>query len=421
MTREKGKSPFSPGKPVPPELFVGRAAEINKILVRGSAQVAAGKSVSIFVQGEYGIGKSSIANYVQRAAESKHGLLRVYTNLGGAQDLKDMSIRILEAVVRAGSGNSRASEKVAAWLSKYVGKQSLFGVTINFEALRRDAPSLETPGQMLGFFRETLARVGTPIKGIFLALDELNGIVNNAQFSHFIKGLVEENAMSTEPLPLLLMLCGVEERRRTMIKHHPPIDRIFDIIEIEKMDQAEMEEFFTRSFAEADMTVDRQAMKTLTMYSAGLPKVMHVIGDEAYFRDTDGKISQADAFSAVVSAADEIGRKFVGQQVYKALRSPDYHSILAKIGGHGSMADASFTKRHIAEGLTEGEKKKLGNFLQRMKKLNVIRNGDSAGEYVFNVQMVRVYIWLHAVMESANKEEEVTDVAGENTKDFPTS
>jgi len=81
------------------------------------------------------------------------------------------------------------------------------------------------------------------------------------------------------------------------IKHHPPIDRIFDIIEIEKMDQAEMEEFFTRSFAEADMTVDRQAMKTLTMYSAGLPKVMHVIGEKENFRvafRSDASDTQSD-------------------------------------------------------------------------------------------------------------------------------
>jgi hypothetical protein len=30
-------------------------------------------------------------------------------------------------------------------------------------------------------------------------------------------------------------------------------------------------------------------------------------------------------------AADEVGKKYVDQQVYKALRSKDYHSILAKI------------------------------------------------------------------------------------------
>lgn len=59
----------------------------------------------------------------------------------------------------------------------------------------------------------------------------------------------------------------------------------------------------------------------------------------------------------------------------------------------------SFTKKQAAEGLNDSERKKLNNFLQRMKKLNVIRSGDTAGEYVFNVKMVRLYIWLNSLNE----------------------
>lgn len=395
-SREKGKSPFHPGQPIPAELFVGRKLQIDRILQRGAAQVAAGKPVAMFVQGEYGIGKSSIANYVQRVAEQKYKLLRVYVNLGGAKDIEDLAGRVLEAVVRAGETNVSTAERVKGWLGKYVGKQQMFGFTLNLEALKADIPSLSTPGQMLAFLRETLARMGDAAGGVFLVLDELNGIVNNPQFAHFIKGFVEENAMASTPLPLLLMLCGVEERRRAMIQCHPPIDRIFDIVEIEKMDRGEMKEFFERSFREADIKVEPAAMEILVLNSAGFPKIMHVVGDEAYYLDRDGVLDFAEATDAVMNAAEEVGRKYVDQQVYKALRSPDYHSILRKIASHGPSGDG-FTKKDVADGLTTAEQKKLGNFLQRMKKLNVIRSGDSAGEYVFNVQMVRLYIWLKSI------------------------
>ncbi len=397
-SREKGKSPFHPGQPIPAELFVGRKLQIDRILQRGAAQVAAGKPVAMFVQGEYGIGKSSIANYAQRVAEQKYKLLRVSVNLGGAKDIEDLAGRVLEAVVRAGETNVSTAERVKGWLGKYVGKQQLLGLTLNLEALKADTPSLSTPGQMLAFLRETLVRMGDAAGGVFLVLDELNGIVNNPHFAHFIKGFVEENAMATTPLPLLLMLCGVEERRRAMIQCHPPIDRIFDIVEIEKMDRGEMKEFFERSFREADMAVDAKAMDALITYSAGFPKIMHVVGDEAYYLDQDGTLDYTEAMDAVVSAAEEVGRKYVDQQVYKALRSLDYQSILQKIAGLGPSGD-SFFKRDVADGLTPAELKKLGNFLQRMKKLNVIRSGDSAGEYVFNVQMVRLYIWLKSFVK----------------------
>jgi len=402
MPIEKGKSPFHPGQPVPAELFVGRREQIERILQRGASQVAAGKPIAIFVQGEYGIGKSSVANYVQRVAEREHKLLRVHVNLGGAVDMSDFAVRLLEAVVNAGARNSTVAERVKGWLGKYIGKQQLFGFTINLEALKADAPALSTPGQMIAFLRETLARMGDAIQGIFLTLDELNGILNNPKFAHFIKGLVEENALSQIPVPLLLMLCGVEERRRTMIQHHPPVDRIFDVVDIEKMSQTEMVEFFSRSFRDAEMTVAPKAMETITLYSAGFPKIMHVVGEEAYFLDSDGILTAEEASQAVMRAADEVGRKFVNQQVYKAIRSDDYRSILKKIATLGPTKD-SFLKKEVSEGLTPGEKKKLDNFLQRMKKLNVIRAGETAGQYVFNLQMVRLYIWLRSLEDGSEK------------------
>ena len=70
----KGKSPFYPGQPVPVELFVGRAKQIDRIMNRAVAQVSAGKPIAVFVQGEYGIGKSSIAGFVQWIAEKHQAL-----------------------------------------------------------------------------------------------------------------------------------------------------------------------------------------------------------------------------------------------------------------------------------------------------------------------------------------------------------
>lgn len=397
----KGKSPFYPGQPVPVELFAGRTAQIERIMARGVGQVASGKPVAMFVQGEYGIGKSSIAGFAQWLAETDHGLHVIYAPLGGAKDNSDVAAAVLEATVRSGAFNPKRSEKIRGWLAKYIGKQQLFGLTLNAEALRQDAPNLSTAFRMLEFLSETKKRLGDDgVGGIFLVLDEINGITANPDFSHFIKGLVDTNAMSRDPLPLLLMLCGVEERRREMIQKHEPIDRIFDVIEIEAMNKQEMEDFFTRAFESVSMKIDREAMEMLTFFSAGFPKIMHLVGDAAYWIDRDGIIDKDDATQAVIMAADEVGKKYVDQQVYKALRSVDYHSILKKIAKMGPDS-MSFIKADVASGLTETEKKKFNNFLQKMKSLRVLRSGDVKGEYVFNVRMVRLYIWLQRRTEKA--------------------
>ena len=391
----KNKSPFYPGQPVPVEFFAGRAVQIERILTRGVGQVAAGKPIAMFIQGEYGIGKSSIAGYVQRIAETRNSLHGIHAPLGGAKDLTDVAKSVLEATLRSGAFDPKRSEKVRNWLAKYIGKQELFGITLNAEAFRQDAPSLATPFGMLGFLseaREHLREAG--VKGIFLVLDEINGITKNPQFSHFIKGLVDANALSPEPLPLLLMLCGVEERRREMIQMHEPVDRIFDVIEIDAMNPEEMEQFFERAFTSVNMQVEPDAMQTLIEYSTGFPKIMHLIGDAAYWMDKDGILDMGDAMKAVLLAADEVGKKYVDQQVYKALRSKDYHSILAKIATGKFFFSMSFIKADIATDLTEPEKKKFNNFLQKMKTLKVLRAGEIQGEYIFNSRMVLLYIWL---------------------------
>lgn len=173
----KGRSPFYPGQPVPVEFFVGRAEQISHIMQRGVGQVAAGKPVAMFVQGEYGIGKSSIAGFVQRLAEREQGLHAIYAPLGSANSLDDVGASILESMLRSGVFNPSRSERIRNWLAKYVGQQELFGLTIHTEALRRDAPTVGKPNGVLAFLGEALQRLReTGVRGLFLVLDEIKGL-----------------------------------------------------------------------------------------------------------------------------------------------------------------------------------------------------------------------------------------------------
>ncbi|MBI1784500.1 ATP-binding protein [Candidatus Sumerlaeota bacterium] len=400
----KGKSPFYPGQPVPIELFAGRENQLKRIVDRGVQQVAAGKPVAIFVQGEYGIGKSSFAGFVRSLAEARYHLHGIYASLGGARNLEDVAQVVLNGTVRSGTYNPKSAESMRDWFSKYVDKLDLFGFSINMAALRRETPDLTSHTGMIEFLSKAYERLKPEgIKGIFLILDEINGITANPEFAHFIKGLVESNAMSPHPLPLLLMLCGVEEKRREMIHRHEPVDRIFDVIEIEPMNEDEMSFFFKSAFESVGMTVKPKALQILTRYSAGFPKIMHLVGDMAFWQDNDGSIDEDDALNAVLNAADEVGRKYVDQQVYKALRSPDYLSILTKIGNLGPSSLA-FANKDVASRLTESERKKFNNFLQKMKQLKVLRSGDIQGEYTFNMRMVQLYIWLQSSRKKGKRE-----------------
>ena len=389
----KGKSPFYPGQPVPIDFFVGRITEINRI-GRAIGQVELGKPQAIFLTGEYGIGKSSLASFMRYYAEKNNHILGIHVLLGGAETLEDVATKTIETVIQTQAYEPTISEKVRNFLSKYISKQELFGFSINLGALKADAPNISHG--YLPFLRELLNRVkDSGIKGLFLILDEINGITKNPKFANFIKGLVDENAISKNPLPLMLMLCGVEERRKEMIRHHQPIERIFDMVEINPMDKKEMNDFFIKTFSSVNMQVKDEAIVPMCHYSAGFPKIMHIIGDNIFWLDRDNIIDKDDALKGILFSAEEIGKKFVDQQIYKALHSKDYRSILAKLGKE--KFDLSFQKVIIEEKLSAAEKGKFNNFLQRMKKLHVLKSGDELGEYVFNSRLVRLYILLNSV------------------------
>jgi hypothetical protein len=402
MESSKGNSPFYPTHPVPVDLFVGRIEEIKRILMRGVGQVAAGKPISIYVQGEYGIGKTSIAKLTQWIAEEKYNLHGIYAALGGCRDVNDVGEAVLEATLRSGAFKPNRSEIIRNWLAKYIGKQELFGFTVNLDELKQDGPHLSTPYNMLDFLGQVKERLShssnnDKVDGIFLVLDEIDGIAGNPQFAHYIKGLIDTNAVQRKPLPWLLMLCGVEERRREMIRNHQPVERIFDIVNIETMTNDEMGQFFQKAFASVNMEVEAEALKMMNHYSAGFPKIMHLIGDAAFWIDDDSVIDENDAMRAIIVAAGEVGNKFVEQQVYKALQSKDYISILEKIA-HLDPYEMSFNKSDIASGLTPAEQKKFYNFLRRMKKLRVLQS-ETKGEWVFTSRMVRLYIWLKPIFK----------------------
>ena len=282
--KNKGNSPFFPDHPVPIELFVGRAAQIDHIMTRAVGQVAAGKPVYVFLEGEYGIGKTSVARSTQWLAERNHGLLGIYATLDRVESLDDVGAAVLEATLRSGAYNPKLGEKIREGMARFIGEQSLFGINIQAEAICKEAPNVML--SLLPFLSHTLERVRSDgMRGIFLVLDEINGITSNPRFAHFLKGLVDLNAMmsySQPTLPLLLMLCGVEQRRWELVSHHEPVAGIFDIVSIERMTDEEMEGFFRKAFESAHIQIEPRAMDVMTYYAAGFPKVMHLIGNAAY-------------------------------------------------------------------------------------------------------------------------------------------
>ncbi|GIW95324.1 MAG: hypothetical protein KatS3mg110_3365 [Pirellulaceae bacterium] len=387
----KDYSPFTPGQPVPVEFFVGRSKEVQK-LVDSVKAATAGKLQVVFLTGERGIGKSSLASFVHRIAEQNHHALGLHSFLGGVVSLEEMVRRVFDRLLKESLG-STWEHKVKEFFGKHIRQVGLFGVSVEFEAEGKDLRRLVH--DFAPTLQNLIQRLSDEKKGIFLVLDDINGLAGSADFANWLKSFVDEIATS-KPLPLCLTLVGLEDRRRSLVSLQPSLARVFDIIEIKTWSEDETRRFFNYAFGKVGAAVENEALDILSRFAGGLPVLAHEIGDATFKADTDNRIDRKDALEGVVAAADIVGRKHLEPQVFAAIRSPRYRAILRKIAA--DPVKMNFVTRDLRKQLTAEEQKVLHNFLARMKKLGVVHSDTEAGPgaYRFGNQLHYLYFWLEA-------------------------
>ncbi|HQO36330.1 MAG TPA: ATP-binding protein, partial [bacterium] len=324
---QRDYSPFTPGIPVPVEFFVGRQAEITHLrdkIVRASK----GQLQIAFLSGERGIGKSSLASFVRHLAERENQVLGLHTFLGGVTTLTEMVRRVFDRLLKD-SLDKAWHEKVKGFFGDHIREVGLFGVSLEFGAGPSD---LE---RMVHDFAPALRNLSNRLqhkkKGLLIILDDINGLAASEDFANWLKSLVDEIATSSAPLPLCLLLVGMEERRQSLIDLQPSLARVFDLISIEPWSDEETREFYVSSFSKVGITVDDDALEDLVEYTGGLPVIAHEIGDAVFKQTAGGCVDRDSAISGIITAAKVVGRKHVEPQVFQFIQSTRYSSILLSV------------------------------------------------------------------------------------------
>lgn len=388
----KDYSPFTPGQPVPLEFFVGRLAEVKRILDAVKASME-GKLRVLFLTGERGIGKSSVAAFVRFLAERDYHVLGLHVFLGGVKTLEEMARRVFDRLLKE-SIDRTWYQKIREFFGNHIKEVGLFGVSVEFGASEKDLRHIVR--DFVPALRNLITRLKDEKRAIFLVLDDINGLASSEEFANWLKSLVDEIATSSTPLPLCLILVGLEERRRSLISHQPSLARVLDIIDIKTWVEEETKKFFQTTFQKVNMKVLEEAFEPLCRFTGGFPVLAHEIGDATFQVDTDGEIDLQDAAAGIVAAADIVGRKHLEPQVFRAIRSDRYRTILRKIAQ--KPFEITFTVGELRSRLSSAEEKVFHNFLSRMKKLGVIQTDPERGKgaYRFTHHLHYLYFWLEA-------------------------
>jgi len=392
MNNKEKISPFTPGNPVPIELFVGRLDKIEEI-VRYVEQSSSGRQESVFLLGDRGIGKSSMASFLRHFVTTKNNMLGIHVFLGGVSTLEEMVRRIVDQLLKEAQTQTWY-DKIAQLFGNHIRQVGLFNISVTF------APPEKDLRELVNKFPEALDKLLQRLEeekaGLFIALDDVDALVDNAEFANWYKSFADEIATHYKTFPVFLMLVGLPEKRDILASTQPSLMRIFKPVEIEKLSDREVEQFVSRAFGKTTVKVEAKAMEWMVKYSSGLPIMMHEIGDATFWTDTDGVIDEDDAVKGVLAAAQNVGRKYLDPKVYRAIRSQGYMAILRKLGKREISISRYFKKRELVAKLNASEKRVLTNFLRRMRELGVIEPDieGGTGSYKFVNDIYPIYIWL---------------------------
>jgi len=241
-----------------------------------------------------------------------------------------------------------------------------------------------------------LEKIHEEKSGLFIALDDVNGLIEKEEFANWYKSFADEVATHYKHFPVYIMLIGLPEKRDTLSRLQPSLMRIFRPIEIEKLTDKEVQQFFEKAFKNSKIKVEPSAMELIVKNSSGLPIMMHEIGDATFWADEDGYIDSNDALTGLINAAQIVGNKYLDPKVYRAIRSERYKSILRKLGE--DPISRSFKKSELEVKLNPEEKKVFHNFLRRIQELGVIEVDIERGwgTYKFVNEIYPLYIWLES-------------------------
>ena len=387
MTPES--SPFRPGQPVPAELFVGRRDAIE--LLRGWVR-AAGRGVFKvgFITGERGIGKSSLASFVRRLCERDGDVTGCHVYLGGVHDLHEMAGRIFDRLLKD-SIDRPWHRQVLEFFGDRVRKIGLFGVSVELALSGDDLRTIA--GNFTRSVRELQRRMN-PRTSLLLILDDMNGLADSADFAHWLKSIVDEVATS-EPMRLCILLVGLEGRRQELIRNQPSLARIFDPVDIGPWRNAEVERFYRESFAAGNAVVSAADLNFVVQHTGGLPVLAHEIGDAVWRAAKAPTIAHQDIVAGIVRAASIVGRKLLEPQIFQAIQSDRYRSILRKMADE--PARMTFQRGELAARLAPDERQVLDNFLRRMRKLGAVQlDPEVRGGYRFPNRLHALYFWMES-------------------------
>ncbi len=354
---------FEVRQPVSPENFKGRVSSVNKIL-RYTNLATSSKTQHFFLTGDMGIGKTSLAKFTMKCAEEKFGMTGIYVSVKGINTLNELVDAIINEILEKIPTND-----VKELVKEIFGNiESLDFKVVKFK-FKTTADDSDNIIKNFPYYMQNLINKLNKENGIFLVIDDINGLTESKRFVDWYKNFADSIAVKDNlNLKLYILFASYPLKLEEFVLKEPSFGRIFNQEDLLPFSDDEVKDFFKDTFEKGYIKCSDEALNIFTKFSNGLPLIMQQIGDSTFWLNDKDEITGDIALKGVMEAINEIGKKEM-RSVLNLISKLNYDSLLLKLGNNKLN---SFNKKDLEEISDDEKLSVIDNFLNDMVKYKIL-------------------------------------------------
>ncbi|WP_457798840.1 ATP-binding protein [Methylocystis sp. S23] len=339
-------NPFRPNSLVSIGMFSGRGEELHSI-ERCLFQAKHGNPQHFLIEGERGIGKSSLFYFIQLLASgrikredgSTFNFLVVSLDLGQCEDQIDIVREIGKALQSAIADRNNIKE-LAKKAFDFLTNWEVMGVKYKKDRERGD-DSANLAG-LVDTVADVLVEAKDSLDGVLILIDEADRPSEEAGLGLFLK-LFTERLTRKECGNCLMGLAGLPTLVPKLRASHESSPRVFEAMTLEPLEELERIDVINRGIADAnkrnnqktDITPD--ASKMIALLSEGYPHFIQQFAYCAFEKDTDNVIDVSDVAGGAYQqngALEQLGHKYFNKMYFEQINSENYRRVLNAMAAH---------------------------------------------------------------------------------------
>jgi len=336
-------NPFRPGGVVGPGMFAGRGRELERL--EGILfQASRGNPQHFVLQGERGIGKSSLLLFLQLVAAGQFQFtegqsfkfLVVSVELDPSTTYFSIIQKIASELKKTIAAEHRVKELAKkAW--DFLSGWEIFGVKYQARKGCEEREPQLLLEELTNTIEDLLVGIRPEFQGVVFLIDEADKPPASANLGGFVK-LFTERLSKRGCNNVVLGLAGLPEILAKLSASHPSSTRVVEVFNLDPLDPPDRLKVVINGLkaAESDsgspVIATEAAQDLISSLSEGYPHFIQQFSYSAFAADTDNIIDEDDvlagAFKPKEGAFVQLGQKYFEGLYFEKIWSDEYRKVL---------------------------------------------------------------------------------------------